>query len=147
MLEETLRPKILPPLDQAFCPAALFNRDFRSKVAEVGVPLVIGLERKGNEFSRYETQVFPEGHPNFSDNFFYVERLVKIFTVAARWIQTLQSVARRRLVRPFKKAMRNMGNALLTFILWVNKSTSLTLRWWSVIPLKCPFPGDWKVWE
>lgn len=77
MLEETLRPKILPPLDQAFCPAALFNRDFRSKVAEVGVPLVIGLERKGNEFSRYETQVFPEGHPNFSDNFFYVERLVK----------------------------------------------------------------------
>jgi len=41
------------------------------------VPLVIGLERKGNEFSRYETQVFPEGHPNFSDNFFYVERLVK----------------------------------------------------------------------
>ena len=77
MLKELIRPAILPPLDAAFQPAALSNRSFRNLAARDGVPFVIGLERKGNELSRYETRVFPEGHPLFAQNYAYIERLVK----------------------------------------------------------------------
>ena len=77
MLKELIRPAILPPLDAAFQPAALSNRSFRNLAARDGVPFVIGLERKGNELSRYETRVFPEGHPHFAQNFAYIERLAK----------------------------------------------------------------------
>jgi hypothetical protein len=38
---------------------------------------VIGLERSGGEFSRFETAVFPEDHPEARVNAHYVERLVK----------------------------------------------------------------------
>ncbi|HSB00707.1 MAG TPA: ROK family protein [Anaerolineales bacterium] len=68
---------ILPVLDESFTPAVLVNRAFRKEVAGDGTRLVIGLKRNGDEFSRFETQVFPEGHPNFHRNFDYVERLVK----------------------------------------------------------------------
>jgi len=74
---ELLYPKVSPPLDEAFRPAVLANRNFQSQVLPVGVPLVIGLERSGGEFSRFETSVFPAGHPNAGSNFQYVERLVK----------------------------------------------------------------------
>ena len=77
MLKELIRPAILPPLDAAFQPAALSNRSFRSLAAREGVPFVIGLERKGNELSRYETNVFPEGHPYFAQNYAYIDRLIK----------------------------------------------------------------------
>ena len=39
--------------------------------------LVIGLERNAGEISRFETQVLPEGHPDFNHNLDYVERIVK----------------------------------------------------------------------
>jgi len=74
---ELISPKIFPPLDEGFRPAALANRNYRTQVALVGVPLVIGLERSGGEFTRFETAVYPEGHPNAGANFQYVERLVK----------------------------------------------------------------------
>lgn len=77
MTKETVRPCILPPLDENFRPAALANRAFRANTAGKGIPLVIGMERSGNEFSRYETAIFPESHPNFKANFEYVERIVK----------------------------------------------------------------------
>jgi predicted NBD/HSP70 family sugar kinase len=35
------------------------------------------MERSGGEFSRYETTVFPEDHPNFALNLPYAERIVK----------------------------------------------------------------------
>ena len=65
---ETLKlvgPKFVPPLDPNFRPAVLANRAFRKEVTAsgVGVPLVLGLERAEGEVSRFETQVFPEGHP------------------------------------------------------------------------------------
>ena len=69
--------KIQPALDDSFQPAALVNRAFREAVGQDGTRLVIGLERSESEFSRYETNVFPEGHPNFEANFRYVERIVK----------------------------------------------------------------------
>jgi predicted NBD/HSP70 family sugar kinase len=72
-----ISPKIAPPLDAGFRPAVLANRNFQAQVKPVGVPLVIGLERSGGEFSRIETMVFPEDHPRTGVNFQYVERLVK----------------------------------------------------------------------
>jgi len=43
----------------------------------VGVPLVIGLERDHGYLSRFETEVFPEAHPQVDANLYYVERLLK----------------------------------------------------------------------
>lgn len=74
---KSMQPKIQPALDESFQPAALANRRFREAVTSSGVPLVIGLERSNGEVSRYETTVFPEGHPEFESNFEYVERIVK----------------------------------------------------------------------
>ncbi len=71
------KPNITPPLDNEFLPAVLANQSYKSQVSNVGVPLVIGLERESGKFSRYETNVFPDDHPKAGTNFFYVERLVK----------------------------------------------------------------------
>ena len=74
---ELIPPKIKPPLDEFFSPAVLANQNFQRKVRPVGVRAVIGLERSGGEVSRFETFVYPEGHPDFESNFQYVERTVK----------------------------------------------------------------------
>lgn len=72
-------PKIVPPLDDGFRPAALANRAFRAAVKESGqgVPLVIGLERADGTTSAYATEVFSAGHPQAALNLPYAERLVK----------------------------------------------------------------------
>jgi predicted NBD/HSP70 family sugar kinase len=72
-----VEPAFIPPLDPDFRPAALANQAFRKDAAEAGVPLIIGLERSGGEIGRYETVVFPEGHPRAQDDLYYVERIVK----------------------------------------------------------------------
>ncbi|HXF84551.1 MAG TPA: ROK family protein [Anaerolineales bacterium] len=74
---ELIKPKVKPPLDEGFRPAVLANRNFQRRVKPVGVRAVIGLERSEGEFSRFETLVYPEGHPNFESNYIYIERLVK----------------------------------------------------------------------
>ena len=38
---------------------------------------MIGLERPGGVFSRYETVAFPDGHPRAEANLLYAERLLK----------------------------------------------------------------------
>jgi hypothetical protein len=70
-------PKFSPPLDPDFRPASLANRAYRNAAAKEGVPLVIGLVRNDGEISRYETLVYPEGHPSAELNLYYVERLLK----------------------------------------------------------------------
>jgi predicted NBD/HSP70 family sugar kinase len=74
-----IEPSFVPPLDPNFRPAVLANRAFQKEVAAsgVGVPLVLGLERAGGTLSRFETTVFPEGHPRADANLMYAERLVK----------------------------------------------------------------------
>ena len=74
---ESIETKLKPPLDESFRPAVLANRIFRRQVEAVGVRLVIGLERSGGEVSRFETLVYPEGHPDFESNLPYIERIVK----------------------------------------------------------------------
>jgi predicted NBD/HSP70 family sugar kinase len=66
------------PLDPGFRPPVLANRAFVAEAkAAGGVPLVLGLERPDGALSRFETVVFPEGHPRFTANLPYVERLFK----------------------------------------------------------------------
>jgi predicted NBD/HSP70 family sugar kinase len=72
-------PRIRPPLDDDFRPAALTNRCFQEEVdaAGGGVPLVIGLEREGGYTSRLETRVLPETHAGAEANLEFAERLLK----------------------------------------------------------------------
>ncbi len=71
-------PRCLPPLEETFRPAVLANRAFLREVdATGGVPLVFGLEREPGAMSRFETYVFPEGHPKFDANLMYAERVLK----------------------------------------------------------------------
>src|SRR5512142_3406203 len=74
-----IEPGFVPPLDPDFRPPVLANRAFQKEVADsgVGVPCILGLERVGGTLSRYETTVFPEGHPRADANLMHVERLVK----------------------------------------------------------------------
>jgi predicted NBD/HSP70 family sugar kinase len=74
-----IEPTIVPPLDETFRPAVLANRAFLGEVAESkdGVPMVLGLERSEGYLSRFETRVYPEGHPRAEANLEYVERIFK----------------------------------------------------------------------
>lgn len=72
-----VQPQFVPPLDNAFRPAILANREFEREAAEAGVPLVFGLEREDGKLSRFETKVFPDNHPKAAANLHYTERLLK----------------------------------------------------------------------
>ena len=72
-----VKPRFVPPLDEGFRPAILANRAFAVQVADVGVPLVIGLERDNGQLTRYSTLVLPDGYPHAGANFRYIERLIK----------------------------------------------------------------------
>ncbi len=74
---QLIEPRFLPPLEEGFRPASLANRAYRAAAATCGEALVIGLERENGNLSRYETLVFPTGHPRSAENNYYVERLVK----------------------------------------------------------------------
>jgi predicted NBD/HSP70 family sugar kinase len=81
-MSDTLRlvpPRIRPPLDDDFRPAALANRCFQEQVdaAGGGLPLVIGLEREGGFTSRLETRVLPDTHADAEANFEFAERMLK----------------------------------------------------------------------
>lgn len=70
-------PRLAPPLDEHFRPAALANRAFALEAATAGVPLVIGMERENGNLSRFETRVLPEDHPRATANLVYAERILK----------------------------------------------------------------------
>jgi len=76
---ELPRPRFVPPLDAGFRPAVLANRAFRQEVEESksGVPLVFGLERADGSVGRFETSVFPDGHPRAGASRVYAERTLK----------------------------------------------------------------------
>jgi len=74
---QLIPPRVQPPLDEGFRPAILANRNFQREVESAGVRLVLGLERSADDFSRFETKVLPEGHPNFEANYQFIERIVK----------------------------------------------------------------------
>lgn len=74
---ELITPRVTPPLDEGFRPAVLANQNFQRMVKPVGVRAVIGVQRSEGEISRFETLVYPEGHPDFESNYPYIERIVK----------------------------------------------------------------------
>jgi predicted NBD/HSP70 family sugar kinase len=71
--------RIIPPLGKGFRPAAVLNRAFLHSLKEAGEgqPLVLGMERPDGSISRFETQVFPDKHPEAKRNIFYIERILK----------------------------------------------------------------------
>ncbi len=70
-------PRVQPPLDENFRPAILANRNFQREVEATGISFVLGLERNGREFTRFETKIHPENHQNFESDYQYIERIVK----------------------------------------------------------------------
>jgi predicted NBD/HSP70 family sugar kinase len=76
-LRTSIKPLLLPPLEETFIPAALYNRAYRKLAESTGLPLVLGVEREHGRSLRYETRVLPENHPQASENFLYIERLLK----------------------------------------------------------------------
>jgi predicted NBD/HSP70 family sugar kinase len=73
-----IAPKIVPPLDTTFRPAALATRAFAKAVRSIGaVPVAIALEQGDGSVTHFKTEIFPESHKDVAANFFHVERLVK----------------------------------------------------------------------
>jgi predicted NBD/HSP70 family sugar kinase len=73
-----IAPKIVPPLDRAFRPAALATRAFAKAVQAAGpVPVQIALEQGDGSVTHFKTDVLPATHKDAAANFFHVERLVK----------------------------------------------------------------------
>ena len=70
---------VVPPLDPAFVPAALWNRAYRQRCdRDPGAhPFAIVLERTDGTVSRFDTRVLPHVENNIALNTKYVERLVK----------------------------------------------------------------------
>ncbi len=77
----TILPKLSPPLDPGFVPAALWNRSFRQTVQDSGSekrPFGIALEQPDGSVSVYETALLAKENADAESlNFRYVERLVK----------------------------------------------------------------------
>ncbi len=101
-------PQVLPPLDEDFRPAVLANQNFQREVESVGVRTVIGVERSGGDVSRFETKVYPDGHPNFESNFQYIERIVK-FLLWQRGGHTLHVGGSPKIAEYLKNAYSNNG--------------------------------------
>jgi predicted NBD/HSP70 family sugar kinase len=74
-----IQPRVVPPLDAHFRPAALVQRAFRAATKASGNPaqVQIALERPDGSASRRDCEVLPEDHPQASANFTIVERLLK----------------------------------------------------------------------
>ena len=107
-------PQVLPPLDEDFRPAILANQNFQREVESVGVRIVIGVERSGGEVSRFETKVYPEGHPNFESNYQYIERIVK-FLLWQRGGHTLHVGGSPKIAEYLKKAYSRQGSQKFDF--------------------------------
>lgn len=73
------KPAVQPPLDPAFRPGFLANRNFAEAVNKSGqgVPLKLALERSGGERAVYATQTFPDGHSESEAAYRQAERIVK----------------------------------------------------------------------
>jgi len=71
--------RIIPPLDDNFYPAVLWNHAFLDAVRSSGkgLPLSVGLERHDGSVSIFRTHIFPPEHKLASTNLLYIERLVK----------------------------------------------------------------------
>lgn len=74
-----IKPRTIPPLDDDFRPAVLWNHAFLDAVrfSREGLPLTVRLERNDGGVSFFRTHIFPPEHKLASANLLYTERLVK----------------------------------------------------------------------
>ena len=72
-------PRVVPTLDPGFRPAALAVRAYEALVDATpgAVPVRLALEQADGTAFRFDIRVLPEGHPQASANFTFLERLVK----------------------------------------------------------------------
>jgi predicted NBD/HSP70 family sugar kinase len=71
-------PKVVPPLDPDFRPAALAHRAFAAEAdAANGPKIQIALEQADGSVFRFDRRVLPATHPASDANLFYIERLIK----------------------------------------------------------------------
>lgn len=76
---QLITPKILPPLDEDFNPAVLYNHAFHKEVlaCRASEPLVLALERHNGGIGRLERRLFVADHPRAGENLYFTERLLK----------------------------------------------------------------------
>jgi predicted NBD/HSP70 family sugar kinase len=72
-------PRVVPPLDPAFRPAALAARDFRARIraAQAAVPVALALEQSDGSVFHHPLELAAEGCPEAAGNFTLLERTVK----------------------------------------------------------------------
>jgi predicted NBD/HSP70 family sugar kinase len=72
-------PKVQPPLDFTFRPAALAHRVFSTQAAATGRPVAarLALEQADGSVFHFKAPLFPEGAAGAVGNFFCVERMLK----------------------------------------------------------------------
>jgi predicted NBD/HSP70 family sugar kinase len=71
-------PRVKPPLDAAFRPAALARRAFSAQAAaRHPVAVRLALEQADGSVFHFAAQIFPEDALGAAANFFYLERLLK----------------------------------------------------------------------
>src|SRR5262245_34537979 len=71
-------PAVVPELDPAYRPAALFHQRFDAVAARTGAsPVDIAVEQADGSIYRAKTSALPDGHPDATLNFLNLERQVK----------------------------------------------------------------------
>lgn len=72
-------PQIVPVLDPNFRPAVLANQQFRARVRSLPnrLAVTLALEQADGSVFHFNTELYPENHPEAGANFIYVERIVK----------------------------------------------------------------------
>jgi predicted NBD/HSP70 family sugar kinase len=74
-----IAPKIVPPLEREFVPAALWNRAFRALVDAdpKARPFALTLSKASGGTARVDARLLAAGHPAAAANLIHVERLLK----------------------------------------------------------------------
>jgi len=70
-------PRVVPPLDPDFRPAALAHRTYVAAASVESIAVRLALERTDGGMSLFETEVASSSLPEFAGNLAHVERLVK----------------------------------------------------------------------
>ena len=74
-----IKPLVLPPLDDSFMPAVLWNHAFLDCVrsSKKSIPLSVAIKKEDDSISVYKTHIFSDESEFASANYLYVEQLVK----------------------------------------------------------------------
>jgi predicted NBD/HSP70 family sugar kinase len=113
-----VRPKIVPPLDPEFRPAALANRFYRKAATQSDrtVKVTLALERADGSVSHRTMNVLDAEHPQANANFTYLERALK-FLLWSRGGVRVHYAGPRDLAQKLQKHYRNSATG--KFDAWI----------------------------